>query len=262
MPNSVASLWIGDRLSDIELASIKSFLRFGHPYTLYSYEPLINLPEGVIAADANDILPAADILRYAGHGSPAIHANIFRYAMLAATDHIWVDLDIIALKEFKFDSPWVMGFEDGQQINNAVLRLPKESAVLRELLKFRLDSRGLPPHETGFRRFKYWLQGLPTGGLHISRWPWGSTGPRALTHFAELTGEARHAMDVTAFYPIPFSQVRRFAEMGTELQRQLPQDSWAVHLWGKELRVFLKEEYGGKVPPGSIIDLALRGELG
>lgn len=253
MLRDVASLWIGDRLNEIELACIASFRRLGHRFTVYSYSPIQNLPDGVKAGEAASILPATSILRYWRSGTPAIHADIFRYAMLTHTDAVWVDLDMIALKPFEFSSPWIFGFEDSEQINNAVLGLPKDSAMLAELAKLRLDTRGLPPHLTGARRLKYWLRGLVTGGVPISRWPWASTGPRAVTLFARQSGEIVHAQPPSAFYSIPHGEARRFLVPGELDEADLPRSAWGVHLWGGELRRVLNEEFAGQIPPDSFL---------
>ncbi len=250
---NIASLWIGDHLSDIELASIASFRRFGHSFTVYSYEPVRNLPEGVIARDAASILPARQILRYWRGNTPAIHADVFRYAMLAQSDNVWVDLDMIALKPFLFPTPWIFAFEDSEQINNAVLGLPRESRMLAELGKLRLDTRGLPPHLKGFRRFKYGIRGLFTGGVPISRWPWASTGPRMVTHFSRKTGEVIHALPPETFYSIPHSDTRRFLIPGALEDADLPDAAFGVHLWGGELRRIMAEEFDGQIPPDSFL---------
>lgn len=255
----IASLWIGERLGQIELASIASFLRLGHDVTVYSYSPVANLPAGVKAADAAAILPAAEILRDRRTGSPAIHADIFRYALLRATDALWVDLDMIALRPFDFDTPWVFGREDDRQLNNAVLGLPRESRLLAALAGIGPGTRGVPPHLRGLRRQKYRLRSGLQGGLPITDWPWGSTGPRALTHFATLTGDAARAMPPQAFYPVPIGEVRRFLVPGALRPDDLPADSFGVHLWGKELRADLEDSFGGVVPRGSFLDMIRAG---
>lgn len=257
----VASLWIGDRLGDLELASINSFLRLGHSVTVYSYKRIPNIPPDAIAADAAEILPAKEILRYRRSKSPAIHANIFRYVMLQKTDLLWVDLDMIAIKAFEFPSEWVFGREDENQINNAVLGLPKNSGTLAALSRFTLETRGVPPQLTGLRRVKYQLRSWMVGGLPIVDWPWGSTGPRALTMFSREAGEHGHALPPSAFYWVPIDDVARFLRPGALRRSDLPADCYGVHLWGSRLRKVLHAEFAGRVPPDSFLDLAIRGDL-
>ena len=42
----VQSLWVGSNLSLMEVYSIKSFLKTGHEFHLYIYEPIQNIPKG------------------------------------------------------------------------------------------------------------------------------------------------------------------------------------------------------------------------
>jgi len=49
----VQSLWIGEKLSNIELLSINSFVKRGHLYHLYVYEIPKNVPSKVILKDAS-----------------------------------------------------------------------------------------------------------------------------------------------------------------------------------------------------------------
>ena len=53
MADIVQGLWIGTPLSKMEILSIKSFLQNGHPYHLYVYHRVDNVPEGVVLKDAN-----------------------------------------------------------------------------------------------------------------------------------------------------------------------------------------------------------------
>lgn len=250
---SIASMWIGDRLSEMEIASIYSFCRFGHPFTIYSYKPIENLPGGVINADASDIFPGDRILRYWRCGSPAIHADLFRYAMLEKTENIWVDLDVIALRPFRFEGPWVMGYENERGLNNAVLSLPKNSPMLKNLVEMASRSRGIPPHLTGLRRLKYRARGMFTGGVPVTRWPWASTGPRAVTLFAERSGEVLQALPIDAFYRIPHDEAWRFVTPGALSSKDFPGTSWGAHLWGGEVRRILRQKFQGKVPPDSFL---------
>ncbi|SEN61167.1 hypothetical protein SAMN04489859_10119 [Paracoccus alcaliphilus] len=256
----LASFWVGDRLGPIEIASLRSFLRQGDHVTVYSPAPMEGLPEGVLWRDASEIMPCDRIIRHRRTQSPALHSDLFRYQLLAKTDQIWVDLDMIALRPFEFGSEWVFGHETPQEVNGAVLHLPRQSETLRKLLLLTPETRGLPPFLTGMRRAKYWLRSFGRG-LPLDRWPWGGIGPRALTYYLKQTGEMSHALPVSAFYFVPMQEAARFVEPGGIRRADLPQDAWAVHLWGKQLRQAMAAYHSGQVPRGSFLDLALREEL-
>lgn len=253
---TVASLWIGERLGMIEQASIRSFLKVGDRFVLYVYNPVAGVPDGVEVRDAQEVYPCHTIIRHKKTGSPALHSDLFRYALLAKTDYIWVDLDMIALRSFDFPSPWVFGLETEGEVNGAVLNMPKESKALQELLKFNERTVGLPPMMKGFQRVRYWFKSWGRG-MTIDRWPWGSIGPRALSHYLHIHDEFKYAMPMSAFYAIPLHRAHEFAIPGKITLNDLPNDAWGVHLWAKELRQYLKQTGTDKVPEGSFLSIYL-----
>lgn len=256
----LASFWVGDQLGPVEIASLRSFLRQGDRITVYSPAPLDQLPDGVLWRDAGEIMPCDRILRHHRTQSPALHSDLFRYQLMAKTDKIWVDLDVIALRPFDFGSDWVFGYESPDLVAMGVLRLPREARTLQGLLSITPDMVDFPPYLSGLRYAKYWLRTFGRG-LPLEKWPWGATGPRALTHYLKQSGEIVHALPVSAFYAIPLNEVGRFLEPGAVRLGDLPPDTWAVHLWGKELRQAIAKQYRGHIPEGSFLDLAMREEL-
>jgi len=257
VPNSLATLWVGPRLGPIELASARSFLRVGNPLVVYSYEPLPNLPEGVEGRDANEVLPATRIAIYAREQSPSLHSNFFRYALLRRTDHVWVDLDIIALQRFAFDSDRIYAFETAERVNCAVLRLPKEAPELAELAAFTAQTRGVAPHITGLRRMKYWVRTLGRG-VPIEKWPWGSTGPRALTAALNRHGGLDAAMPVETFYPIHPTDCRRFLTPGALSEASFSAATFGVHLSASNIHRAVAREFGGVIPEASFLGQQIR----
>ena len=78
MADVIQTMWIGPRLSTMEQLCIKSFLRNGHPFHLYVYEEVEDVPQGTVVLDANEILPASRIFQYRDHKSYAGFSNFFR----------------------------------------------------------------------------------------------------------------------------------------------------------------------------------------
>ena len=81
----IASLWIGSELTWLEQVCLKSYIDHGHKVYLYSYDPVENVPDGVVMKDAAEILPADKIIRHARTGSPAFHADVFRLRLMKKT---------------------------------------------------------------------------------------------------------------------------------------------------------------------------------
>lgn len=248
----VASLWIGNSLGPIEIASIKSFLHHQGQFTLYVYEDVANVPQGVTLLDARDVFDPGEIVKHQKTGSAALHSDLFRYQLLCRTDYTWVDLDMIAFRKFD-DADWIFAPQSEEFYNGAVLKLPKISQTLQALCRYDHNTRGMPIAVHGFRGLKLKIRNWFLGGIPIARWPWGALGPAGLTHFLNQYGETENALPQAAFYHIPFWEVRRFVEPGALTQSDFPPEAWGVHLWAKELRQVIKNDFGGQIPEGSYL---------
>jgi Glycosyltransferase sugar-binding region containing DXD motif len=111
----------------MEILSIRSFQVHGHDYHLYAYEPIENLPAGVVVQDANEILPRSSIFQYTGYATYAGFANFFRYKLLLERGGWWADTDVVCLRPFEFAFPYVFGSETcsrGIVPASAVIRCP------------------------------------------------------------------------------------------------------------------------------------------
>lgn len=248
----LATLWIGDRLHEIEIASLWSFARQGRKVKIYAYGPVAGLPRGAELADAAEILSGDPIVRHKS-GSPALHSDLFRYAMIARTGEIWVDLDMVALTPFDFASDYVFGLEAPEAANCAVLGLPQDSPGLKALLAYTPKTRGMPEQPQGLKRLRYHVKNLLAGGLPISHWPWGSVGPYALTRELKKSGEFSHVMPLEAFYSVLIEDHARFAEPGRLDWTSFPAEACGVHLWASQLRRHLAHHHGGRFPEGSFV---------
>jgi len=107
-------LWIGPELSPMEALSIRSFLAHGHEYHLYTYGHVSNVPEGTVVKDANAIIPFDKVFKYRDYDSYSGFSNHFRYQLLQLRGGWWVDLDLICLKPFDFESDYVFSSEEAQ----------------------------------------------------------------------------------------------------------------------------------------------------
>ena len=256
MKRKLASFWTGAPLGPIEQLSALSFLSVGHELVVYSTGPVEGLPPGVEWRDANEILSTQHIVTHRKSGSAALYSDLFRYALLSQTDYTWVDLDMVALRPLPDEMDYLVGFESAGEVNGAVLRMPATSPALAQLSKFNVDTRGYPPFLTGLRRFRYVVKSLGQG-MHISDWPWGAIGPRALTHYLQQTGEITHALPVEAFYPISYQQADRFARPNDLTIDSFTRQTYAVHLWGKALRQHISEKCDGVIPARSFLACAI-----
>ena len=227
----IHSLWIGPRLTWIELLSLHSWLEHGHRVTLWCYEPIEGVPDAVCVADAAAILPKSSITRHRETGSVALFSNRFRYHLLRHRRATWLDLDMVLLRPLNHTSPYLFGWESPTQICNAVLRLPSESPVLHDLIKLTGARAPVP----GWWRLKGRLKQRITGliGLHqrAEDMEWGTFGPAALTYFLLRRNFAGHATPIETFYPISWTEIPLLFAAPDLVSPRLTEKSDGVHLW-------------------------------
>ncbi|MBA47868.1 MAG: glycosyltransferase family 2 protein [Paracoccus sp. (in: a-proteobacteria)] len=249
----IGSLWIDGPLSWLEIASIRSFVELGHDFVLYTYGHVPNLPDGAVLRDAREIWPNDDIIVHAKAKSPAIHADVFRAVMVRDTPRVWVDTDVIAMQPFRAGMTWFLGHErdDKLLLGNAVMGFPPESRTKDLLAEFLTSDYPIPPWLPGHRRGRMQAERDRGGDMDLGTLPWGTTGPRALTHFAQETGEIIYAQPSDVFFPISFQKRKLLIENVNHARaRELIEDggALAVHLYSRWMRKHTRKARGG-VPP-------------
>jgi hypothetical protein len=175
----LGAFWFSGALSALDRACLASFVRRGHDLKLFSYEPVPNLPEGVKAADAGDVLSRQMFERVLYNGAPdfAHFSDIFRYEMIASLDLVWVDVDILLIGgEVPLPYPNLLVREEQGSINNAVLYMSDQAVLnsVRALAQTKLDKE---------------LR-------------WGETGPMLLTAALKELKRSVQIYDHDLFYPI------------------------------------------------------------
>jgi glycosyltransferase involved in cell wall biosynthesis len=135
----VHSLWIGERLSKLELLTIHSFLRHGHEFHLWLYDDLqTSLPSNVVLENAEEILPRARIFKRrdidpetgVGRDSVGSFADLFRYKLLFERGGWWVDMDVTCLRPFDFQTDYVFRPHRVGVVNN-IIKCPPHSVLMK-----------------------------------------------------------------------------------------------------------------------------------
>lgn len=237
-PNrAVRSLWIGE-LSPLERLCMASFVHCGHTFELFRYEPVDDVPPGVVVRDAADILPPARIHRNQlgkGKGSYAAFADVFRYQMLSDLGGWWVDMDVFCLRPFDFAAPYVLGAED-KPVANGVIKAPRGCPLMKRICREAQE-------------------------IDLSKVWWNETGDIVGEAVADL-GLMRYVLPAETFSPILWTQLpdyalgkRRFEPNGRsyavhlyhEMWRRKKVDKWRSHGPDSILEV-LKRHTGVAVP--------------
>src|SRR5690606_11933608 len=105
-------------------------------FELFVYNKTINVPNGVIIRDANEIISHKKIF-LDSRGSYASFADWFRFKMLFELGGWWSDLDSICVKHIDVDKEYCFSTEqyiDYQKINCGNIKAPKDSEFLDECL--------------------------------------------------------------------------------------------------------------------------------
>jgi len=137
----IQSLWIGNKLSVNEQLCIKSFLKNGHEFHLYTYEEVADIPDGTIIMNANDIMALSnkyEIKSGFGANSKAPFSDLFRLNLLYKKGGWWVDMDVICLKNFNILPIEIittsLEIPEGDYANINVLSFPAGHPFIKECL--------------------------------------------------------------------------------------------------------------------------------
>ncbi|HEX8662616.1 MAG TPA: hypothetical protein VF744_01140 [Beijerinckiaceae bacterium] len=189
-----------------------SFVRHGHAYELYTYEPM-DLPDGVRRRDAGEVLPRDRVFFYPNgpeQGSVAAFANLFRYKLLLSRGGWWVDADVVCLSEEAPEADLFLGWEDSDFIGSAILKMPPGHPLARGLYE---ESERV--------------------GTDVV---WAQTGPRLMTRLVREAGLAPRPSG-EAGYPIPWQDALALVcpERREEV-RARTQGAPFLHLWNETFR--------------------------
>lgn len=249
----IASMWIGDPLSYIELVVIQSFLDNGHDFTLYTLDDVGPVPKGVTIADPREIYePTFEVGPGMRHNN-AVYADIFRLLMIRDTGAIWADVDAYCVKPFLFPSQYVFGLEDEDNIATGVLGFPQDSPALANSIAFATMDNPIPPYFTKRRQDRLAEVRNKGGSFELKDFSWGVSGPRLVSHFLKETGESKHAQGKRVFYPGPRAYRKPLLTAETPIGNLETRTTVSVHIYGKT-KTFLKQDFGGLPPAGSYID--------
>ncbi len=256
----VGTLWIGGSLSWMEQLCLKSFVDRGQKITLFSYDAIPNVPEGVICRDGREVLDTDNFLKYEKKDSFALFADLFRLHMIAQNPGlIWVDTDVYCLRPITCDDDHVLGFElpGDHRVNNAVLGLPVDGALLQAMLDYTSDQHAIPPFVKGKLQDDYRAAAAAGSPVHVSQQPWGVWGPMMVTHFTHALGLAGKVQPLDAFYPVTFPDRLKFLRPASVAERMITPRTTALHLWASNKRELGLRHHG--VPPvGSYLDKLLK----
>jgi hypothetical protein len=237
----------------MEQLCLKSFVDQGQKITLFHYEPISNVPQGVICRDGREVIDTDDFIKYEKKNSFALFADLFRLHMIwKCHGMIWIDTDVYCQRPLDYKDDYVMGYElpDSQRVNNAVLGLPSDSPMLMTMLDFTADRYSIASflakkHQTQFAEARD--AGKP---VHVSQQPWGVWGPMMVTYYVQHFELNYRVQPLDAFYPATFRERTLFNKKIKHLDGKITDRTTAMHVWASNKRE-LGNRHLGLPPKGS-----------
>ena len=233
---TIVTFWHGP-MSWLERLCAGSFVRHGHRVEVFGYEPLVDLPEGVVWRDAREILPQDKLVFYKGRGTPGVFSDYFRMSLLRAKQGIWADLDVYCVRPIVDPPDYLMSWEREGSVNGAVLLLPADSELLERLLSVFTETQRplLEPHLPLGRRLEVAARRLLGQTVPPEYMQYGATGPFALTHYTRVLGLTDQVQAREVFYPVRYEQVPQLMQAGSRLEQFVTKDTLAVHIWRSQI---------------------------
>ena len=214
----VVTFWHGS-LDLLRQTCLKSQLAAGHKVTVYSFDPIAGLPEGIGNEKAGAILPHA----FAEKLRPAQadgqwrdwtilqFSDFFRIRLMAVRAGLWLDADVLLLKPVEIDpaKPY-FAWEPSRQIGNSVLYLPPDDPIVAAFETLMTQSELTPDWLALRHRVRFALQRLIGRASRVSDIRLAIYGPPALTALARRHDELQHALPKKSFYEVHWDQKRFF----------------------------------------------------
>jgi hypothetical protein len=209
LPN-VVTFWHGP-LDALRQLCLRSQVAAGHKVTVYSFEPLPGLPDGVGNAEAEAILPHsfAEKLRPSGPDgawrdwTTLQFSDFFRMRLMARNEGIWLDADVLLLKRIEINpaKPY-FAWEGPRRLGNSVLYLPPNDPIIAAFEELMQQKELTPDWLAKHHRLIFGLRRIFSGSNRLSDLRVAIYGPASLTALAYRTNAQHHALSEKSFYSV------------------------------------------------------------
>jgi hypothetical protein len=195
----------------LRLTCLRSQVAAGHKVTVYSFDPLPGLPDGVGNAEAEAVLPHsfAERLRPpnpdGGWRDWTIlqFSDFFRMRLMRQGTGLWLDADVLLLRPVEINpaKPY-FAWEQPRRLGNSVLYLPPDDPIVRAFDHLMAQEELIPDWLSLRHRLILAWRRLRGGSRRLSDVRVAIFGPAALTALARRAGELHHALPKRSFYAV------------------------------------------------------------
>lgn len=205
----IVTFWHGP-LDELRRLCLRSQVAAGHKVTVYSFEPLAQLPDGVGNAEAEAILSHSFAERLRPPGPDGAwrdwttlqFSDFFRMRLMAENAGLWLDADVLLLKPVEIDpaKPY-FARERPRQLGNSVLYLPPNDPIVTAFASL-MQQDELEPDWLALRHrlalaLRKWRGSNRVADIRVAIF-----GPAALTALARRTDEFHYALPRKSFYAV------------------------------------------------------------
>ena len=225
----IQSVWLGAPLSTLEMLCMKSFLKNGHEFHLYTYDDLKGIPSGVVVKDANEIVPYERIKEFRWSAG---FSDFFRYSMLL-NGGWYVDMDVICLRPLDFSSEYVFAASSCMDFENNYTPLDLPNRYMYKTKHFVGDAFLKAPANSELMRYcQQLVEGDDRKGA--ADFPYDEFGPRLFKKAVRKFGLEKYIRVPIVFDPVPHRIAFRVVDPTASWDLR---DSYVAHLnrsvWNK-----------------------------
>lgn len=237
MRPDVVTFWHGP-LDRLRTLCLRSQVAAGHNVTVYSFDPLPGLPDGIANAEAEAVLPHAfseklrspqpdgswrdwTILQF---------SDFFRMQLMAQSAGLWLDADVLLLKPIEIDpaKPY-FAWERPRQLGNSVLYLPPDDCIVQAYLDLMAQDELEPDWLALRHRMVLMLRQLRGKSSRTADLRVAIYGPASLTALAKRSDELQHALPKQSFYAV-HAEPKLFFEPGDFSKLVAAPDIFGFHI--------------------------------
>ena len=210
MRPDIVTFWHGP-LDALRRLCLRSQVAAGHKVTVYSFDPLAQLPEASAMPrpkrSCRMLSPKGcarpDRTACGATGPRCNSRDFFRMRLMAQNAGLWLDADVLLLKPVEIDpaKPY-FAWERPRQLGNSVLYLPPGDPIVTAFDALMQQDELTPDWLALRHRLTFGLRKLRGGSHRLSDIRVAIYGPAALTALARRAGELQHALPKKSFYAV------------------------------------------------------------
>lgn len=198
-PPVLSTLWIGPRLPEFQNLCLRSWMAQGHPVHFFAYEPVENVPDGVVQRDAAEVTPHERLFGPDRQTHIVIRSDLWRWAMFQKDFGIWCDSDVLLVRPIPRPERLLLAPEHDGKPCIAVMWWPPDHPAIGEILDV-FDRKALGPWAYAKPRWKRFLKFVRGKPGDFWDYPWNHWGRHAVEYYIRKYRLRDELLSYKSFY--------------------------------------------------------------